>query len=278
MNKKEFIDYCNQEGGIIICFHDREGKYLYVNDAFLELTGYTEEEVIGADRFKFYHSEDLNYIREQSHNPSLEGESNIRIECRFRKKDCSFAWLQTETIPVVDENGVVVNLITKSIDVTEIMTLKSELDIHQGMLEKVRIMSKVGAWHVEVPEMKVKWSKETYDIHEVPQSFKPQIDSAINFFPQDSKAELSAALDNAIKNAEPYDLTLKFVTAKNNQIWVRAIGKPLLKNGSVIKVYGVFQNVNKEEEAKKNAQRFLDYLSDNKDLIQKFLPDLNKIK
>lgn len=104
----------------IICLHDPDGLYRYVAPSVKSILGYDPEELIGTSPYQYFHPEDSDKIRNGSHARALKSMTvETRIEYRFRKKDGGYTWLQTQTTPVVDSGGSVVELLTVSRDISD---------------------------------------------------------------------------------------------------------------------------------------------------------------
>ena len=115
-------------------------------------------------------------------------------------------------------------------------------------------VGKLGAWAIEFPGPKIVWSEEVYRIHEVEPDFKPDLESALNFFPAESRQKLVAA----IRSKQPYDLELDFITAKGNHRWVRTTSAVEMENGEISRLYGVFQDVSDRKQNEARMRRLVD--------------------
>lgn len=104
----------------VICVHDPNGCYRSITRSVVAILGYSPEELIGTSPYCYFHPDDIERIRKDSHNRALSGESSdTRIEYRFRKKDNSYVWLETQTTPMFDSFGYVTQLLTVSRDISE---------------------------------------------------------------------------------------------------------------------------------------------------------------
>jgi len=113
-----FADACETDNPII-----------FANDAFLELTGYTREEVLGQS-FNFFmaHVDDedaLSLIRE-----AFEGQSKNDFEIHYRRKDGTKFWATLFVSPVRDDDGDIIQYFASFADLT---SYKDE-QIHSRML------------------------------------------------------------------------------------------------------------------------------------------------
>ena len=127
----------------------------------------------------------------------------------------------------------------------EIIRKLEESEENQKMAQET---AKIGSWDVDVLNEKLHWSDETYRIHDLPASFQPDVESAINFYDEASRPVMKKAVEDSILTGRPWDLQLKIITAKGESKWVRAIGRVRHEKGQVTHVYGVFQDINEEKE------------------------------
>jgi signal transduction histidine kinase/PAS domain-containing protein len=138
--------------------------------------------------------------------------------------------------------------------------IEEELREREALLRETGKMAKVGGWEIEAKTLEVKWTEVTYHIHELPLSYKPPLEEAINFFHPDDRPILEHAIKMALEREEPYDLELRFITAQGNQLWTRTIGKPVMVDGKTVKLSGVFQDITQEVESKQERQDYIQQL------------------
>ena len=109
-------------------------------------------------------------------------------------------------------------LVTSKID-SERNQVKKELEISKDFLNETNITAKVGGWEFDLDTSKIRWTKGTYRIYDLPFDYEPELDEIITFFEIEEQNKLLDALDRAVIYGESYELELRFKTAK---------GKPLI--------------------------------------------------
>lgn len=254
----------------LICYHEANGTYKYVNPTIKRIAGYEPEEMIGKNPYDFFHPDDHEYIQKTGHLPALNGENDTITEYRFRKKDGTYGWFQSLTETLYDENGNVEGLITSTRDISEIRRLRDESKMNETLLDEACKMTNVGPWEVDLETMNPIWSPKVYDIHEVDKNLKPDMSKALDYYPGKARETIETLVGESIEKGKPFDIVLPFVTAKGNQLWVRSIGRPEIQFGKTKKLYGVFQDVTKEVEGKNKMKRMVDFLTQQKQKLEDF--------
>ncbi|MCJ7687601.1 MAG: PAS domain S-box protein, partial [Desulfobacteraceae bacterium] len=121
-------------------------------------------------------------------------------------------------------------------------------------------MAKIGGWEFDVETLEQIWTEEVYRIHEVDLDYKPTVEKGIDFYAPESRPIIEQAVQRAIDDGEPFDVELRFITAKGNHLWVHALGQAHKKNGKTTKIWGVFQDITEkklaEEALRESEKRF----------------------
>jgi PAS domain S-box-containing protein len=230
----------------MICIADiNTATFVKVNPAFTETLGYAEEELLEKSFLDFIHPEDINKTRTVVEQKLQMGAKVINFENRYRCKDGSYRWLSWVSHPNT-KKGVTFAVAR---DITELKRNEAALKKSKALLDAMGRMAKVGGWELDAETLTVTWTEETYRIHEVPLDQTPSLEGAINFFHPEDRKRLSQALQRALDDGDPYDMELRFITAKGNQLWTRTICQPETSNGKTVKLKGTFQDITKRKEA-----------------------------
>lgn len=253
----------------LIAAHKPDGTYVFVNDYFLEITGYGKSEILGKSPYMFFHPDDQKMINTHGHLPSLDGKDDTLVEFRFKKKDGAFLWLQTFTKPIMEEEQVI-GLITSSRNMGDPMLLRSAKDSVDVLFDESSEMADLGAWEVIKDPFQIHWSKKVYDIHEIDYNVKPELIQALDYFVGKDRDKLETHFNALLEKGEPYDLEVKFKTAKGRLRWIRAIGKPYFEGDEIVKVYGVIQDVTKAVEDRMRLRELADHLTRQKLQMEQF--------
>jgi len=127
-----------------------------------------------------------------------------------------------------------------------------ELARSKQLLDEAGRLARIGGWEIDLKNNILSWSDVVYQIHEIEPDYQLTVESGINFYAPESIPVISEAVSQAIEEGKSFDLDLQLITAKQNRIWVRVIGQAYRVNGEIVKIGGVFQDINerkqKEEE------------------------------
>ncbi|WP_419212931.1 PAS domain S-box protein [Maribacter sp. X9] len=173
----------------------------------------------------------------------LKGVENINKGEKFNLSNDETKWLKWKISPWKNSESVLTGLIIFLEDITE---EKRELEL----LHKAESVAKIGSWEVDLSKNKVYWTKTTRDIHEVEDDFAPDLEEGINFFKKGPHREkITELVSLAIEKGKPWDTEAIIVTAKGNEVWVRAQGEVEIFNKKVRRLFGTLQDIDKRKKA-----------------------------
>ena len=138
-------------------------------------------------------------------------------------------------------------------DITEIVALEKQTERQKITLAETSKLAKLGAWELDIEANHLNWSDEVYRIHEIPIGTPIAVETAIQYYAPDAVPVIQAAVEKALKDGSPWNLQLPFITAKNNHIWVHAIGYADFDNDKVVKLRGTFQDITVLKKAESKA-------------------------
>ncbi len=117
---------------------------------------------------------------------------------------------------------------------------RQSLEKSQLLLAEAEKTGNVGGWEFDIDSREQLWTDGIRAVHEVDLSYRPTVNSGIQFYTPDSRPVIERAVQRAIDYGEAFDLELELVTAKGNLRSVRAIGRADLKQR---KVMGFLQDI-----------------------------------
>lgn len=143
----------------------------------------------------------------------------------------------------VDKDQIVVALVN---DITEKKRQELESTKIQESLIQTGEIGKIGGWELDMATRALRWTGQTYKIHELPPYATMTLEKALSFYEPESRERVEQAVAACMSRGKAYDLQVTIQTARNNTLQARVIGKPEYRNGRIVRIYGVIQDVTEQ--------------------------------
>lgn len=214
---------------------DKDGYIKKVNPKFCEIFGYKENELIDK------HLTEL--LVESDRESAIAIHKNVIESKIFKAQEWSCIRKDKRIIQIYQNYNVFKGQdgqtykVTTSTDITERKNA-------ERLFEEAANLAKLGWWELDLNTNQLYWSEMVKRIHEVDQSYTPVLDTAINFYKEGlSRKLIQESVTRAITEQDTWDLELQIVTAKGKEKWVRASGRPIIVDGKVSRLIGIFQDI-----------------------------------
>ena len=109
---------------------DTEGKILFVNKRFCELSGYTSEEVI-EQSFSAMYADDIDPLIVKQLWETIQSGKIWRGVLKNKRKNGSIYWVKATVVPIKDKQGKITEFMSVRNDISEIITLHEEIESTQ---------------------------------------------------------------------------------------------------------------------------------------------------
>jgi len=131
----------------------------------------------------------------------------------------------------------------------------------EKLLNDVGKIAKIGGWEMDLTTRKAKWTRGTYDVVEIETHHPiPGPDEHLDYYLPEYRALVNDAMTALIEADKPMDFEARFMTAKGNIKWCRAMGRAEHRNGKCVKLFGTLQDITDRKKAeyalKENEQRY----------------------
>jgi PAS domain S-box-containing protein len=249
------------------------GRFLQVNTAMCEITGYSEEQLVGM------HFTDITHPDDVEESMALEvqllsGElSSYEFTKRYLAAGGDVVWAQVHVSVVRDSNGEPAYAIGQVQDVTERELAQESIRESSRQLAEAQKLAQLGSWQWTLETGEVSWSEELFRIF----GLDPERDapSYSNFFAQvhpDERSKVEAIVEQSLVKREPFHEEMQIKRADGTVRIIDTHGKVILRrDGSPAKMVGTAQDVTDrrfverklalQEEADKEHRARSDFLS-----------------
>lgn len=195
-----------------------------------------------------------------------KGESDrFEVESRMLHADGHWVWIRSQGRVIDrDASGQPVRMYGTHEEITQRKGVQTALLHTLDTLGQTSRMARVGSYELDLLAQTLTWSAMTKEIHEVPHDFVPQLETAIEFYREGYYRErIQHLVQRAIEFGEPYDEVFLIVTATGKERYVRAILIPEHKEGTCIRLFGTFQDIDSQHRASLALQKANEVLEDS---------------
>jgi PAS domain S-box-containing protein len=233
-----------------------DGTYEYANPAYLEMLGYSMEELRALHFEAVTHPADRARNRELYEDLLAGRRSSFVLEKRNVRKDGRSVWLRVSASVLRGEGGTPTHAVAVAENVTQRRLAEQRARTSERLVAIAGTVARLGGWSVDLAGDTVYWSDQVCDIHEMPRGTRVPVDQGISFYAPESRPVIAEAFRRCISEGTPWDLDLEIITAKGNRTWVRTIGEPTRNaRGDIDGVHGAFHDISRQKATESELRR-----------------------
>ena len=222
----------------IICIAGYDGYFRKINAAASKLLEYSQEELMKIPFIDLVHPDDREKTKKEMGN-LIKGDKTNLFENKYLTKTGKTIWLSWTTTPNPRHNV----LFAVARDITQNKKLSN-------LLDQALSLAQIGSWEYDFEKRKIYWSKITREIHEVPEDFQINAESAGIFYTDlEAREQIKKFMSEAINSQSSWDTEVKINTYTGKERWIRIIGKAEFKNGKCTRLSGSMQNIHQRKTA-----------------------------
>lgn len=221
---------------------DCSGSCTYVNQSWMELTGFNNAEAMGQGWSDAIHPDDRVAVWEEWEE-AVKLEQVFDLDFRFQKPDGESVWISALSSLYRDEHGEPVGFVGLCFDISEKKALQIENDRANDLFRKAEQIAHLGTWRIDTENYQLSWSDQIFAIHGIPIGSIPSFEAVMEFYPGEARTQLVETIQRSIEDEKPFDLETDFLTANNQKKRIRNIGEPQFKDGKLTSIVGVCQDV-----------------------------------
>lgn len=121
--------------------------------------------------------------------------------------------------------------------------------------QEIRNLTGIGTWEWNIEKESMVWSSEAYRIFEIDVG-KPLAPSDMPHLRSHAANGVEAkVLREALRSGRPWNIVHPAVTASGREIWIRSTGRAERTGDRTVRLFGLFQDVTDEQNAKAELER-----------------------
>ncbi|MEC4983098.1 MAG: PAS domain-containing protein [Oscillatoria sp. PMC 1068.18] len=211
--------------------------FIEVNNSFLQLSGYSRQEVIN------HTAAELNLIvdPEEARAIIAQLEQNRRVEnqelhWRIKSGKTIVSLISCEIISL-NNQPYVLNI---SKEIGGLKQVEAELRDREMQLQNAQRIANVGSWKLDLIQNKLTWSEELYRIFgQNRQTFIPKYPEVLAIFHPNDRPQLETSVAEAIAAGTPYEIETRILRPDGRLRYVINRGKTISdENGKIISIFG----------------------------------------
>ena len=251
----DLMSYVMKHNNSAVAIHDRDLKYIYVSQNYLDQYKVKEKDVIGKHHYDVF--PDLPQKWRDVHQKALAGEVSNADEDPYERADGSIDWTRWECRPWYEKDGSIGGIIVYTEVITNRKRIEEKLKKSESDLKAAQRIGGLGFWDFNVTNGDLNWSDESFIIYGFkPQEFKPTFKRFMKIvYPEDIK-RVQQNVDDALKGDSNYDIDFRFILPNKDIGWIHSEGEVTRdKKGKPIRFFGTQLDITNRKQIEEELQR-----------------------
>jgi len=231
-----------------------DGLVLYVNQAVVDYTGLTLDDVRSEDwRARIFHPQDVERVREERQQ-ALARAVPFENEQRILGKDGRYRWFLHRYKPLLNEHGGIDRWYVAALDIEDRKCAEAELEQAYLRLAEAQRLSKTGSFVTDLLTDEHHWSDEAFRIFE----FDPTTQITVQRIRDRVHPEDLPAFDAVITRGMTgmdFDFNFRIVTARGAVKYVRGMAHAMEQIAGRPLFIGALQDVTESKAAEEALNR-----------------------
>jgi len=233
----------------IVSIANSDGIITYANDIFCEVSGYTRDELVGANHNILnsgYHSR--GFFSELW--KTISGGHIWHGEICNRRKDGRQYWVYSTIVPFLDAAGKPYQYISLRTDITA-------LRASEGRLKRSQAFANIGTWDLDIGTGNLYWSERIAPLfgYSEPVTETTYADFLKSVHPDD-QGYVDDSIRACVDQGADYDIEHRVLWPDGSVHWLQERGDVVRgKNGEPLHMLGVVQDITAQKNSRTNLAR-----------------------
>ncbi len=238
------------------------------NRRFVEILGYSLEELRQMNFTNFTHPDDLAITREHVERLRDGHGKGYTLEKRYIRKDGALVWSRTAVEILRDTQGQPHQYVGIIEDITERKRAEDELVTGSKRLRLALEAGKLSDWSWDTSTDIVTMAPHMKALYELPPEQVVKAEDLRPLLEIEDAEETRGETSRAVAERRPFSLEYRINPPSGKKIWVAARGQAEYDaNGAVTGMVGVLQNITEEKEADLALRRYAALVESSADAI-----------
>ncbi|MDO8176813.1 MAG: PAS domain-containing protein [Undibacterium sp.] len=234
----------------IVSVADSAGNITYVNNKFCEVSGYSEDELLGQNH---------RILKSGEHPPAfyddmwhtISGGDIWSGEVCNRRKDGQSYWVESSIVPFVDAGGLPYQYISIRTDINQLKLHEKVLRTSEERLRRGQAYANIGTWDWNIETGELFWSERIAPLFGHAQgTLDTTYENFVNAIHPDDRSTVLDAINACIERDTPYQIEHRVVWPDGTVRWLLERGAVTRDvSGKASHMLGVVQDIHSSKQA-----------------------------
>ncbi|QSO46502.1 PAS domain-containing sensor histidine kinase [Alicyclobacillus mengziensis] len=252
----ESLSKYNTDG---ICALDLNGYIIGINTSYTQITGYTEHDLLGKHYLSIpFESPDKMAFQTTSVMPTQV------IHAKMTRKDGRSLSVSVRAVPIMVQ-GQISGVYAIIRDITELEQAEQALQQSKANLERAEEFARLGHWEMDLASRNIEWSDEIYRILGFQSKDEISHEDFLQMIHSDDLDYVRSRFTNCVEGTLQ-EGDYRIVCPSGEIKTLHAKAEPIFKNGRVIRLFGVIQDITERKQAEMELLVYRDRLDQSEKL------------
>jgi len=235
-----------------VAVHDRDLRYLYVSQRYLDDYKIREENIIGKHHYEVF--PDLPQKWRAVHQRVLQGEVISADKDAYLREDGSLEWTRWECRPWYDLDGSIGGIIVYTELISDYVKLLDDLKDKEYNLRIAQEIAHVGSFHYDPVYKKLACSDEGLHIFGLaPKEFSGELDAVMQIIHPNDREQALEISRQGMTNKQVMSTELRIIRQDGEERIVDFRVQPVFdETGKYVSTRGTIQDITERKKAEEN--------------------------
>lgn len=235
---------------------DLQGQHIYSNQVAIEFFGYGFEEFKAIDTISLIHPDDTPLFLSTIENAVKQKSGWKNVIMRWKSRQGDYLSLESSGVPILGSSGDVIGFQGVDRDISERIKAEQALKESEFFLKESQRLGNLGGWRADLVTNTVMWTEGIYAILKMPLDYKPDLQTALDFYPPGSHERVVESLNKTLATGEPFSVEVELVDSEGVLKGVEIRGFPHYMDGRIDYLMGTLQDITERKRSIENLQKF----------------------
>lgn len=256
--ERDFSAAVLDTAGALVVVLDRAAKIRRFNRACVELTGYTEADVLGHEVWFLIPPEDLPGVQ-QEWATLTAGKAPTRRENHWVARDGTRRLIAWSNGLLTSPTGDIEFVIGTGLDISDRKRVEQALKESEARMTRAQAIAHLGSWELDLLKDELTWSDEVYRIFGLePQSLQPTYEAFLQAVHPGDRAAVASTFSSSLRDGtDRYEIEHRIIHAATGEVRIVHEKCEHLRDasGRIVRSQGMVHDITDRKRAEEALER-----------------------